>query len=70
MNVVIDERTEGTKRTQEKARNPALLQDAESYQQLLDRLELLETVAGIRTSLNEFEQGQGVAVNQVGGNEP
>ena len=43
----------------------AVLQDAESYQNLLDRLELLETVVGIRKSLEEFEQGKGISIHQA-----
>ena len=43
----------------------AVLQDAESYEKLLNRLELLETLAGIRQSLGEFEQGQGVSIHQA-----
>ena len=35
----------------------AVVQDAESYQQLLDRSCLLESIAGIRKSIEEFEQG-------------
>ncbi len=36
-----------------------VVQDAESYQQLLDRMELLESLAGIRKSIEEFDQGKG-----------
>ncbi|MEM7590943.1 MAG: type II toxin-antitoxin system Phd/YefM family antitoxin [Cyanobacteria bacterium P01_A01_bin.83] len=43
----------------------AVLQDAESYQQLLDKIELLETLAGIRNSLEEFEQGKGIPLKQA-----
>lgn len=43
----------------------AVLQDAESYQHLLDRLELLETVVGIQKSLEEFEQGKGISIHQA-----
>ena len=43
----------------------AVLQDVESYQQLLDKIELLETLAGIRNSLEEFEQGKGIPLNQA-----
>ena len=43
----------------------AVLQDAEGYQQLLDRIELLETLAGIRTSLAEFEQGKGIPLDRA-----
>lgn len=37
-----------------------VMHDAESYQRLIERMELLESMAGIRKSLDEFEQGQGV----------
>lgn len=40
-----------------------VVQDAESYQALLDRLDYLETVAGLRQSQAEFERGEGVPVN-------
>ncbi len=41
------------------------VQDAESYQQPLDKIELLESLAGIRKSLEEFEQGKGIPLNQA-----
>ena len=43
----------------------AVLQDAESYEKLLERLELLETLAGIRQSLGEFEQDKGISIHQA-----
>ncbi|RUS92863.1 hypothetical protein DSM107003_48160 [Trichormus variabilis SAG 1403-4b] len=43
----------------------AVVQDAESYQKLIDRLELLESVAKIRQSINEFEQDEGMPLNQA-----
>ena len=43
----------------------AVVQDAESYQKLIDRLELLESVAKIRQSINEFEQGECMPLNQA-----
>jgi len=43
----------------------AVVQDAENYQQLLDKIELLESLAGIRKSLEEFEQGKGIPLNQA-----
>lgn len=43
----------------------AVIQDAESYQQLLNKIELLESLAGIRKSLEEFEQGKGIPLNQA-----
>lgn len=42
-----------------------VVQDAESYQRLLERLELLESLAGIRKSLDEFEQGQGIPLDEA-----
>ena len=38
-----------------------VVQSAEGYQQLLERIEYLETTAGIRQGLNELEKGQAVA---------
>ena len=43
----------------------AVVQDADSYQQLLDKIDLLESLAGIRTSIKEFGQGQGVPLKQA-----
>ena len=43
----------------------AVVQDAESYQQLLDRIELLESIAGIRKSIEEFEQGEGMPIREA-----
>lgn len=43
----------------------AVVQDAESYQQLLDRIELLESIAGIRKSIEEFEQGEGIPLKEA-----
>ena len=42
-----------------------IVQDAESYQQLLDKLELLESVAGVRKSMQEFEQGKGISLQEA-----
>ena len=42
-----------------------VVQDAQSYQELLDRLELLETSAGIRKSLEEFELGLGIPLDEA-----
>ncbi len=36
-----------------------VVQDAESYQKLLDAVELLETLKGIKRSLEQIEQGKG-----------
>ncbi len=43
----------------------AVVQDAQSYQQLLDRIELLESIAGIRKSIEEFEQGEGIPLKEA-----
>ncbi|BAY86145.1 prevent-host-death family protein [Calothrix parasitica NIES-267] len=42
-----------------------VVQDAESYQELLDRLELLETSAVIRKSIEEFELGKGMSLDKA-----
>jgi prevent-host-death family protein len=42
-----------------------VVQDAESYQQLLDKIELLESIAGIRKSIEEFEQGKGMPLKEA-----
>ncbi|MGK7947162.1 MAG: type II toxin-antitoxin system Phd/YefM family antitoxin [Microcystaceae cyanobacterium] len=42
-----------------------VVQDAESYQRLLERLDLLESVAGIRKSVEEFEQGEGIPLSEA-----
>ena len=36
-----------------------VVKDAESYQKLLDAVELLETLKGIKRSLQQIEQGKG-----------
>jgi PHD/YefM family antitoxin component YafN of YafNO toxin-antitoxin module len=38
-----------------------VVQSAEGYQQLLDRIEYLETTAGIRQGLDELAKGQAVS---------
>ncbi|MGB3693306.1 MAG: type II toxin-antitoxin system Phd/YefM family antitoxin [Spirulinaceae cyanobacterium] len=43
----------------------AVVQDAHSYQQLMERLELLESIAGIRKSIEEFEQGEGLPLKEA-----
>jgi len=43
----------------------AVLQDADSYQQLLDKIEQLETLVGLRKSLEEFEQGKGIPLDRA-----
>jgi prevent-host-death family protein len=42
-----------------------VVQDAESYQHLIERMELLESMLGIRKSLAEFEQGQGMPLDEA-----
>jgi prevent-host-death family protein len=42
-----------------------VVQDAESYQRLLDRLERAETVAAIRQGLTQFQTGQGLALKEA-----
>lgn len=42
-----------------------VVQDADSYQNLLDRVALLESLAGIRKSIAEFEQGQGMPLDEA-----
>jgi prevent-host-death family protein len=42
-----------------------VVQDAESYQRLLERIELLESLAGIRKSLDEFDQGLGIPLDEA-----
>lgn len=36
-----------------------VVQDAASYQELLDRVERAETVAAVRQAMEEFERGEG-----------
>ena len=42
-----------------------VVQDAESYQRLLERMEQLGVMAGLRQSLDEFEQGQGKPLDEA-----
>lgn len=42
-----------------------VVQDAESYQRLMERMELLESLAGIRKSLGEFEQGKSIPLDEA-----
>ncbi len=42
-----------------------IVQDAESYQALLDRLERAETVAAIRQGMEQLERGQGISLKQA-----
>lgn len=43
----------------------AVVQDAESYQQLLDRIELLESIVGIGKSLEEFDRAEGMPLREA-----
>lgn len=36
-----------------------------SYQELLERIDYLETIVGIRKGLDEFERGEGIPADQV-----
>lgn len=42
-----------------------VVQDAESYQELLDRLERAEAVAAIRQGMAQFESGQSIPLEQA-----
>ncbi|WP_204105775.1 MULTISPECIES: type II toxin-antitoxin system Phd/YefM family antitoxin [Spirulina sp. CCY15215] len=42
-----------------------VVQEAESYQRLLERMELLESMVGLRKSLDEFEQGKGMLLDEA-----
>ena len=42
-----------------KGKAELVVQDAEPYQKLLDAVELLETLKGIKRSLEQIEQGKG-----------
>ena len=42
-----------------------IVQDARSYQALLDRLERAETVAAIRQGMREFERGEGIPLEKA-----
>jgi PHD/YefM family antitoxin component YafN of YafNO toxin-antitoxin module len=42
-----------------------VVQDAESYLQLLDRIELLESIESINKSVKEFEQGEGLSLKKA-----
>jgi len=56
-------------RKMKKSRNPLVLtingkaelvvQDAQAYQEMLERIERAETVAAIRKGMEEFERGEG-----------
>jgi PHD/YefM family antitoxin component YafN of YafNO toxin-antitoxin module len=42
-----------------------IVQDADSYQELLDRLERAETVAALRQGIEQFERGEGISLKQA-----
>ncbi len=42
-----------------------VVQDAESYQALLDRLDRAETVAAIRQGMKQIERGEGISLKQA-----
>gem|GEM_PF-4199385 len=42
-----------------------VVQDAESYQLLLERLERAETLASIRRGIEQFDRGEGIAVDEA-----
>ena len=46
-------------------RAEVVVQDAASYQALLDRLERAETVAAIRQGMEQFERGEGISLKQA-----
>ena len=46
-------------------RAEVVVQDAASYQTLLDRLERAETVAAIRQGMEQFERGEGIPLQQA-----
>ena len=46
-------------------RAEVVVQDAASYQTLLDRLERAETIAAIRQGMEEFKRGEGIPLKQA-----
>ena len=42
-----------------------IVQDAGSYQEMLDRLERAETVAAIRQGMEEFKRGEGILLGRA-----
>jgi prevent-host-death family protein len=46
-------------------RAEVVVQDAPSYQALLDRLERAETVAAIRQGMEQFERAEGIPLKQA-----
>ena len=48
-----------------KGRAELVVQNAESYQALLDRLERAETIAGIREGMAQFDRGEGIPLEKA-----
>jgi len=46
-------------------RAEVVVQDAHSYQELLDRLERAETTAAIRQGMEQFERGEGIPLKHA-----
>lgn len=46
-------------------RAEVIVQDVESYQRMLDRLEMAEAVAGIRRGMEQFERGEGIPLEEA-----
>lgn len=46
-------------------RAEVVVQDAASYQELLDRLERAETVAAIRQGIEQIKRGEGIPLKQA-----
>lgn len=42
-----------------------VVQDAESYQLILERLERAETLAAVRRGMEQFDQGQGIPLDEA-----
>jgi len=42
-----------------------VVQDAESYQEILERLERAETVAAIRRGVEQFDHGKGISLDEA-----
>ena len=40
-----------------------IVQDAESYQEILDRLDRAETFAAVRRGIEQFERGEGIPLD-------
>jgi prevent-host-death family protein len=42
-----------------------VVQDAESYQTMLDRLERAETLVAVRRGIEQFDRGEGIPLNKA-----